>query len=106
MMHRTGILALACVLLIALGTGCMGVATPAVGLLVSNVKWDGKTTAGKIGEKQGRACARSILALVAEGDASIEAAARNGGITTIESVDHETLWTLVYGEYCTIVRGR
>ncbi len=106
MAYRTGILALAALLLLTLGTGCMGVATPAVGLLVSNVKWDGRTTDGKIGEKEGKACARSILALVADGDASIEAAARNGEITTIESVDHETLWTLVYGEYCTIVRGR
>ena len=85
-------------------TGCLGVATPVMGLLITDVKWDGPTQ-GKAGRKTGRACAKSILGLVANGDASVEAAAKNGGITDVTSVDHETTWTVVIGEYCTIVRG-
>lgn len=92
-------------LLLGLGsTGCMGVATPAMGVLLTDVKWDGGTH-GKQGSKTGRACATSVLALVSSGDASVEAAAKNGGITTVTGVDHESKWTLLFGEYCTIVRG-
>ena len=42
-----------------------------------------------------------VPALVADGDASIEAAARDGGVTNVTSVDHETKWMPI----CTIVRG-
>ena len=47
-------------------TGCMPVMSPAVGLLVTDVY--GPIDAGEnIGSKEGRACAQSILALVAQG---------------------------------------
>jgi len=82
----------------------MGVASPAIGILSTNVKWAGDAE-GPIGTKEGKACARSILTLVADGDASIAAAAKNGGIRNVTSVDHETTWTLIFGEFCTIVRG-
>lgn len=85
-------------------TGCMGVATPAMGVLITDVKWAGHGE-GAQGSKTGKACATSILALVASGDASIEAAMKNGGITNLTSVDHESKWTLIFGEYCTIVHG-
>ncbi len=88
----------------ALTTGCLGVQTPAMGLLLTDVKWDGGGD-GKQGPRTGRACAKSVLGLVASGDASIKAAAKNGRITNITSVDHETTWTLLIGEYCTIVHG-
>jgi hypothetical protein len=52
----------------------MGVATPAMGIFITDVKWDGHTS-GKQGSKTGKACATSIIALLATGDASIEAAA-------------------------------
>ena len=87
-----------------LGTGCMGVVSPAMGILITDVKWDSHSS-GKQGTKTGKACATSVLALVASGDASIEAAAAEGGIKTVTSVDHETKWTLLFGEYCTIVHG-
>ena len=85
-------------------TGCMGVASPAMGILITDVRWDGQAS-GALGTKEGKACATSILALVSSGDASIEAAAKAGGITKVMSVDHHTKWTLLFGEYCTIVRG-
>jgi hypothetical protein len=40
------------------------------------------------------------------GDASISAAAQNGGITRIHHVDHETMNILgIYAKYTTIVYG-
>ena len=94
------------ILVLAVGfSGCISVATPAIGILITEVTWDGSGM-GAIGAKEGRACAQSILGLVANGDASIKAAADAGGITKISSVDHYTKNMLgVIGEYCTIVRG-
>jgi TRL-like protein family len=55
--------------------------------------------------KVGRAQAWGIV-LFATGDASISAAARNGGITKIHHVDHETMNILgIYAKYTTIVHG-
>ena len=57
------------------------------------------------GPKVGRAEAWGIL-VFATGDASISAAAANGGITRIHHVDHETLNILgIYAKYTTIVYG-
>ena len=39
--------------------------------------------------KKGEACAMSILGIIATGDASIDAARRNGGIRSISAVDEE-----------------
>jgi hypothetical protein len=53
----------------------------------------------------GRATAIGIVA-ASWGDASISAAMRNGGITRIHHVDHETTNLLgVYARYTTIVYG-
>ena len=86
-------------------TGCMAVASPAVGVLFTEVQ--GPLDAeGPIGRKRGEACAQSIHGLVAEGDASIKAAADNGGITNVTSVEHSTRNILgIIGTFCTIVRG-
>jgi hypothetical protein len=55
--------------------------------------------------KVGRSEAWGIL-VFATGDASISAAMRNGGITRIHHVDHETSSFLgVYAKYTTIVYG-
>jgi hypothetical protein len=84
--------------------GCQGVASPVAGALYTDVK--GPLHAGeRVGQKEGRACARSLLGLFATGDASIQSAAEAGGISKIDSVDHHSSWTLVAGSFCTIVRG-
>jgi hypothetical protein len=85
--------------------GCMPVYSPAVGLILTDVY--GPIDAGDtVGSKEGKACAQSILALVAQGDASIKAAAQAGGITKIGSVDHYSRNLLgIVAEFCTIVRG-
>ncbi len=89
----------------AFSTGCISVYTPAIGILYTEVT--GPVDAGgSVGSKEGRACAQSILGLVATGDASIKAAAQDGGISNIGSVDHYTRNILgILGEFCTIVRG-
>ncbi len=88
---------------IAVGYG--GVGSPAMGLLFTEV-YGPIDAGGRVGAKEGRACAESILGLVATGDASIKAAAKAGGITQINSVDHYTRNILgIMGEFCTIVRG-
>jgi len=73
-------------------SGCAsgGVLMP-VGLIYTDIR--GPVTATGVpnrGDRVGRASARSILGLVATGDASIETAARTGGITRISHVDFHT----------------
>lgn len=64
------------------------------------------TTAMPVNLKTGAATATSILGIVATGDASIEAAAKNGGITRIHHVDHHSKNILgFYSEFTTIVYG-
>ena len=91
--------------MVGLLSGCMTVASPAIGVLWTDLK--GPLDAGTwVGKKEGTACVESILGLIARGDASIKAAARNGRITKIGSVDHRTENYLgVLGRFCTIVRG-
>jgi hypothetical protein len=56
--------------------------------------------------KVGRASARSIMGFYAVGDASVETAAKNGGITKIHHVDYETQSILgVIADYTTVVYG-
>lgn len=58
------------------------------------------------GSKEGRACMNSYLSFVAVGDASVEAAKRNGGITKVSTIDYEVNNVLGFmGEYCTVVTG-
>jgi hypothetical protein len=85
--------------------GCLTVQTPAIGILFTDVKYAGDAE-GSVGGKEGKACAQSILGLIAQGDASIEAAAKNGGIKTVTSVDHTAKSMLgIIGDWCTIVHG-
>jgi hypothetical protein len=63
-----------------------------------------KTT---LGQKQGKASMESVLWLVAWGDAGTAAAAKQGGITTVNHMDREFL-NVIFGLYTkttTIVYG-
>ena len=56
--------------------------------------------------KTGEATCTSVLAVVATGDCSIEAAKKNGGITKVNHVDWEVQNILgIYGTYKVIVYG-
>ena len=61
------------------------------GCLYTNIRTplDTNVDQTQIGSKVGRASAQSVLFLVATGDASVEAAARNGGLTVINHLDVE-----------------
>lgn len=60
-----------------------------------------------LGQKQGKASLHSVLWLVAWGDASTAAAAKEGGITTVNHMDKEVLNVFfgIYSETTTIVYG-
>jgi hypothetical protein len=86
----------------------MIVESPIKGVLGTEVIWGdvaGKTATADT-MKQGKACAQSILGLLARGDASVRAAKENGGITEVSSIDHSARNLLnIVGEWCTLVRG-
>ncbi len=87
-------------------TGCMAVQSPVHGWAYTEAKFDGEIENGPAATLEGKACATSILAMVATGDASLEAAKANGGITQVAVVDHTAKNILgIWGEYCTIVKG-
>ena len=62
---------------------------------------------GEVGSKTGKACTSAILGLIATGDMSIKAAAANGGISKVTSVDYSQSAILggLYVTSCTIVNG-
>jgi hypothetical protein len=89
--------------------GCMIVDSPIKGVLGTEVIW-GEVATGKPAApntyKEGKACADSILGLIARGDASVRAAKENGGITEVSTVDHSARNFLnIVGQWCTLVRG-
>ena len=63
-----------------------------------------KTT---LGQKQGKASTESVLWLVAWGDGSTAAAAKQGGLTTVNHMDREVLFVMfgLYTKTTTIVYG-
>ena len=97
----TGIAILAAVVL----TGC-ATSTP-VGSLYTQLKLPvGVTGAKAASTKVGRAECKSILGLVATGDASIDTAAKKAGITVIHHVDWEAENILgIIGTYRCVVYG-
>ncbi len=61
----------------------------------------------KVTGKRGEASSYCILGLVSYGDASIKAAADNGGITTVEHADYKFLNVLFfYQKFTTVVYGQ
>jgi len=98
----------ACGTAAAIGVLAAGCATPVPwGQIYTEVKFPvAATNSGVKSTKVGVAKSQSILGLVALGDASIETAARNGGISRISHVDYEARNILgVIGEYTTTVYG-
>lgn len=86
------------------GTGCVQSPT-GPGLLYMNVKGPLGPAGGTGTSRKGRSCARVFLALVAWGDASIESAKRDGNITQVTTIDHESFNLIGFGSFCTIVYG-
>ena len=88
-------------------TSCASMRAPLAGGIYTDTQSGLSATSNQAGNRVGEACATSILGLVATGDASIEAARRNGGITMITSADESVMGILgIYAKYCSVVRGR
>ena len=105
------LMVVALALSVAVLSGCAGITAanqgPAAGFLYT--KTQGPLTATSVDSynKTGMAKAKSILGLVGTGDASIDAAAEEGNIDQIQSVDRKFKNILgVYAETTTIVRGK
>jgi TRL-like protein family len=87
-------------------SGCQIVASPLYGGIYNETKYGDVVTTSTSATKEGKACATSILGMVATGDASVTAAKTNGGITNVAVVDHTAKNILgVFGEWCTVVKG-
>lgn len=88
-------------------SGCAMVQGPVMGALYTDVK--GPITATgqpSKGDRSGEACATSILGIIATGDASIETARKNAGVTKVTAVDMSGSSILgIYAKYCTVVYG-
>jgi len=82
---------------------------PPIALIFTEVAapMDYNVNATPVGSKRGEASSSQILGMVATGDASIQTAARNGGITTIHSVDYKYVSYVlgVYSKFTTVVIG-
>ena len=102
---KKAILMIAACALIAAATGC-ATAYP-VGQFYTELKLPVAVTANAgRAMKTGTAECKSILSLVAIGDASIEAAKKNGGITKVHHVDWEVENILgIIGKYKVTVYG-
>ena len=90
-----------------IGTGMLsGCASPMpVGVLYTELRLP-ITATGAQGKKEGTAQCKSIMALVAMGDCSIETAKKNGGISKVSNVDWEAKSVLgIIGEYKLHVYG-
>ncbi len=102
---RNILVALFCLAFAGVMTGCAAGVAPVTGVLFTEVSGPiAATTAG--GSKTGTAMCTSILGAVAQGDCSIAAAKKAGGISTVSSVDYKTRSFLgLYAEVTTTVRG-
>jgi hypothetical protein len=62
-----------------------------------NVKGPMGPADGQSTQKTGEACARTFLAIIATGDASLEAAKRSAGIKQVTTVDHHSTNFIGFG---------
>ena len=91
----------------AVMSSCAVGKSPIAGLAYTDIK-DGLTVTSNTGSsKVGTAKAVGYVGLVATGDASIEAASKQAGITRVQHADYQTTSILgIYTTYTTIVYGQ
>ena len=97
-------MALAASLLLALG--CVGAPiVPPLGVLYTDIDAP-ISLRGDFGSKRGEASVTAYLGLISLGDASVRAAARNGGISDVKHVSYEFRNIIgIYQHYTTVVFG-
>lgn len=63
-------------------------------------------TSNKVGNVKGEACMRNILFIIPLSlDNSIYAAAKDGNLTDITTVDQHSFTSIIYNSRCTVVHG-
>ena len=88
-------------------TACQPVASPLMGIIFNDTKYGYIATTNTAVTKEGKACAQTIMGLVATGDASISAAKAAGGITEVAHIDYTAHSILgIVGDFCTVVKGK
>lgn len=88
-------------------SACATATSPVSGSWYMDVKGPVGATTAFGGTAEGEACATSILGLIATGDASVEAAKKNGGIAQVVSMDHKSSNLLgLYAKYCLVIHGK
>ncbi len=90
---------------VMLFTGC-GAMNPLSGALYTDATGPITATSSSSATKEGTATCKNILGLIALGDCSVDAAAKQGSISQIKSVDTK-VWSILglYTTSTTIVKG-
>ncbi len=105
-MRKLIIVALAGVFAATFLVGCQTVKTPAMGVLFTDVSAHEGATSNSGSSRSGSASCVTWFGLVAQGDASIDAAAKSAGISKIHHVDYHSKNVLgIYGKYTVTVYG-
>ncbi|MEI6823697.1 MAG: TRL-like family protein [Bacteroidota bacterium] len=87
-------------------SSCATVKSPLIGMIYTDVKSPVTATSNANSSKVGTSSATAILGLFASGDASIDAAMKNSGITKIHHVDeHATSFLGIFSTYQVFVYG-
>ncbi len=87
-------------------SSCATTQSPVSGYIYGNVKGPLAVTASTGASKVGTSTAKSILGWISSGDASIETAAKQAGITRIHHVDYQSTNILTfYATYTVLVYG-
>ena len=104
---RTALLALCALATSACGFYSAPVMPAAAGLYMNTkAPLDTHFDPTQLGAKTGKASVRTVFWMVAWGDASASAAAKDGGIKTIRHADYEYLSVLgLYQSFTTVVHG-
>jgi len=98
--------AVSTVLCLGLGSCSFPPSPPGIGFVYTDVKGPLATNPGPMGTKVGMAESQAILGIVAQGDSSIDTAAKNGSINEVTHVDFKS-WTIlgIVSRFTTIVHG-
>jgi len=97
--------ALALLAMLPVSAGCIAVATPAIGVLYTDVSFPSHVTGNAAPTKSASGKAASFFGLFAHGDASIDSIALKAGITKIHHVDTHVRNILGFGEMTVTVYG-
>lgn len=101
-MNKLAILALG----LSLGGCAISTRAPVTGFIYQGTQANEDATSNSGASKRGEACATSILGWIGVGEASIDKAADQAGITKVAYVDSSSFGVLgIYAEYCAIVYG-